>query len=100
MLTCTDGTCGNAAPGLMGPGYCPRCTIQSKTAAEWRAVRPERKAMPTCPHRGEPTGERVQCSTCSKRVMLTVFSCSENGRCTMGQNADGVAACDSFPGRK
>lgn len=79
----------------MGPGYCPACTVNSRTAEEWYTKRPEKtRRSDTCPARGKPVGNKVQCTTCTKRVMLTVFECSRHGRCTTGQNADGIHVCD------
>ncbi len=58
-----------------------------------RPVAPIAKGKP-CLHLGQPTGELVECKTCSGRVQLKVFECSKFGRCTPAKKVDGVACCD------
>lgn len=46
-----------------------------------------------CPYFGEPTGESIDCPTCSARVSLKVFACEVHGKCTPGRKVNGVACC-------
>jgi hypothetical protein len=89
------------------PGQCAVCWHYHHTPAfreghgERRpaiAATPGREAKtasprPKCNRRGEPTGEKVQCRTCSGRVELKLFSCSVHGRCTLGKSVPGIACC-------
>lgn len=104
ILTCTrgpDGTpCGNVPAagepfkmGLPADGaHCRKC--YQAGAAKKPQQPPKPQPVPTCAHRGEPTGETVTCRTCRGNVQFKVFACSKNGRCTVGRKVEGVALCD------
>lgn len=47
-----------------------------------------------CKHFGEPTGERVLCSTCEGRVQLQLFKCAVLGVCTPRKAVAGVPCCN------
>lgn len=50
-----------------------------------------------CRHLGEPTGELVECPTCSGSVRLKLRACAVFGKCTEGRAVDGVACCVGCP---
>lgn len=83
-------------------GTCTRTTPEQQAAyrAKWRgeqvppsprADRP--RALPDCPHLGEPVGEKARCVPCGGNVRLTVYACAKYGSCTIGKRVDGVAGC-------
>lgn len=45
-----------------------------------------------CVHLGDEV-RRVECSTCSGRIQLKVFTCAVHGECTNAKRGDGVAGC-------
>lgn len=57
-----------------------------------------RKVLPLpCVHRGEPTGQKVECPTCNGRVELKVFTCEIHESCTIKKKVDGHACCEGCP---
>lgn len=62
-------------------------------------VKEKPAAPPPCPHLGKPTGDTVQCPTCSGVVHLKVFDCKIHGTCTIGRPAAGHGCCAGCPDR-
>lgn len=93
--------CGNARLGTFDADQCPRCWLVVPGQDVKPQPPPKVKSSPvSCPYRGEPTGEMVECPTCSGTVKLKVFNCSKNGRCTLGRKVDGIALCCGYSPRK
>ena len=46
-----------------------------------------------CIHRGQLTGERIDCKTCSGHVSLLVLACKIHGSCTMAKAVPDKACC-------
>ncbi len=46
-----------------------------------------------CVHLGNPTGQTVECPTCSGSVKLKLFHCLALGSCTTTKKVEGVACC-------
>lgn len=62
-----------------------------------RPPKPERE--PACLRRGPPTGEVVECPSCSGRVRLKLLACEIHGKCTPAKALPGVATCKTCPDR-
>lgn len=50
-----------------------------------------------CRFRGAPTGESVDCATCSGRVSLKLFACAVHGSCSPQTAIPGRACCGGCP---
>lgn len=50
-----------------------------------------------CVHLGRPTGEVVECQSCSGTVRLKLFDCARHGTATLGKKVAGHASCRSCP---
>ncbi len=46
-----------------------------------------------CAHRGQPTGDTIQCDTCNGKVMLKVLTCTVHGKCVQAKPQAGIAGC-------
>jgi hypothetical protein len=92
-------------------GTCPYCDLWA-TDANFRRCwgeeappgtavvpAPARATSLECRHRGEPTGELLDCPSCpAGKVRLRVFACAVHGRCTL-EKPGGVQCCASCPDR-
>lgn len=67
---------------------CPSFTTAAKTV-----VRPSATVSLPCVHLGQPTGEQVQCKSCSGNVQLKVFACATLGKCTVAKPSPAVTGC-------
>lgn len=48
---------------------------------------------PPCVHLGEETGNKVQCATCSGKVMVKTLACSVFKECSVAKPLAGIACC-------
>jgi hypothetical protein len=48
-----------------------------------------------CLHRGDPTGEEVDCPGCNGRVRIKIYSCDLHGKCTLSKETPGVKRCST-----
>lgn len=71
-------------------GQTPRPIVRTERRAKAPPVAP-------CVHRGEPTGEAIQCPTCEGNVALKVLACTVHGECTVAKKVDGKACCQGCP---
>lgn len=55
------------------------------------------RAKPPCRHLGEPTGERVGCTSCNRRMEVPLRACARHGRCATDHQLAGVASCTGCP---
>lgn len=53
-----------------------------------------------CVHLGGPTGDLIDCPSCTGAVKLKAFACDVHGRCTIARRAPGVACCAGCPDRE
>lgn len=66
--------------------------VRPGNATVRNGTRSQARSAP-CRFLGEPTGETVQCPTCSGKVELKVFPCSVYGKATVAKRAEGVPGC-------
>lgn len=74
---------------------CPGCVVYRTRPGFATLWGPEEKTPKAeCIHLGEPTGELVECPTCSGRtVKLKLRICAVHVRCTEAKQVEGVACC-------
>ncbi len=66
------------------------------TPDDWQAKEPI-KIFP-CEYRGEKTGDKATCNSCSSRGrQVDVYQCSIHGTCTADYRATGVQWCKRCP---
>lgn len=88
------GQCGPFGEGeAFAKSMCRTCWNVGRRP-EYAAINAGATKPAECPHRGPPTGEQVPCESCSGKVMLKVFACEKNGRCTLGRKVEGIALCE------
>jgi SAM-dependent methyltransferase len=100
-MTC-DGNHPQKTPAQPGQPWTPDVCLLC-----WRALnrpaqvvkhggpRPPVNQRRRCRHRGDETGDRVQCPTCRGRVQLKVFSCAIHGTCVLEKPNGSVRDCAS-----
>lgn len=70
---------------LIPPEVCESCLVADKAVGERieraSGTKSPARAKPinkllTCTHRGEPTGDTIECDTCKGKTRLKVFACA------------------------
>jgi len=74
----------------------PTCAVCRRGELGQQAAPPEA----VCGHRGDLTGDVVECPTCSGTVRLKLRACTIHGTCTEAKPVTGHGCCQGCPDRK